>query len=58
MKEKVIKKVNFNKGGAGNYVPRIVLNTEWVSDMGITKDNNEIEMSYNKKKKEISIKKK
>ena len=25
MKDKIIKKVNFNKGGAGGYTPRITL---------------------------------
>lgn len=58
MEEKNLKKVNFNKGGTGGYTPRITLNTSWVNDMGITKDENEIEMTYNKEKKEITIKKK
>ena len=57
MEEKIIKKVNFNKGGAGGYTPRMTLNSKWVNDMGITKENNEIEVSYNKEKKEIIIRK-
>lgn len=58
MKEKIIKKVNFNKGGNGGYTPRITLNTEWVNDMGITKENSEIELTYKQETKEIIIKKK
>lgn len=57
MKDKIMKKVNFNKGGAGGYTPRITLNSKWVNDMGITKENSEIEVSYNKDKKEIIIRK-
>ena len=58
MKEKIIKKVNFNKGGTGGYAARIILNTEWINDMGITKENNEIELTYKQETKEIIIKKK
>lgn len=58
MKDKLVKKINFNKGGTGSYVPRIILNSEWVRDMGITKENNEVEVNYNRENKEIVIKKK
>lgn len=58
MKQEIIKKVNFNKGGTGGYTPRITLNTEWVNDMGITKENNEIKLTYDEDKKEIKITKK
>ena len=57
MKDKIIKKVNFNKGGAGGYTPKITLNSKWVEDMSITREDNEIEVSYNKETKEIVIKK-
>ena len=57
MKDKIIKKVNFNKGGAGGYTPRITLYSKWVEDMSITREDNEIEVSYNKETKEIVIKK-
>ena len=52
MKDKIIKKVNFNKGGTGGYAARIILNNEWINDMGITKENNEIELTYKQKTKE------
>lgn len=58
MEEKIVKKVNFNKGGAGGYTPRITLNSKWVNDMGITKENSEIELTYKHETKEIVIKKK
>lgn len=58
MEEKIVKKVNFNKGGAGGYTPRITLNNKWVNDMGITKENSEIELTYKQETKEIVIKKK
>ncbi|CAL7885039.1 MULTISPECIES: dihydrolipoamide acetyltransferase [Fusobacterium] len=58
MEEKIVKKVNFNKGGAGGYTPRITLNSKWVNDMGITKENSEIELTYRQETKEIVIKKK
>lgn len=58
MKKKIIKKVNFNKGGTGGYAARIILNNEWINDMGITKENNEIELTYEQETKEIIIKKK
>ncbi|KYM58509.1 dihydrolipoamide acetyltransferase [Fusobacterium necrophorum subsp. funduliforme] len=58
MEEKIVKKVNFNKGGAGGYTPRITLNSKWVNDMGITKENSEIELTYKQETKEIVIKKK
>ena len=35
----------------------MTLNSKWVNDMGITKENNEIEVSYNKEDKEIIIRK-
>ena len=58
MEEKIEKNVNFNKGGAGGYTPRITLNSKWVNDMGITKENSEIELTYKQETKEIVIKKK
>ena len=58
MEEKIMKKVNFNKGGTGGYAARIILNNEWINDMGITKENNEIELTYEQETKEIIIKKK
>lgn len=57
MEEKIMKKVNFNKGGAGGYTPRITLSSKWVNDMGISKEDSEIEVRYDKEKKEITIKK-
>ena len=57
MKDKIMKKVNFNKGGAGGYTPRISLSSKSVEDMSITREDNEIEVSYNKETKEIVIKK-
>lgn len=56
--EEIIKKVNFNKSGTGGYTPKLNLKTEWLKDMGINKEENEVLIKYNKETKEIIIKKK
>ncbi len=51
------KKVNFNKSGSGHETVRAIIPKDWANDMGLSKKENEIEMSYDTKKKEITIKK-
>lgn len=58
MIKEIMKKVNFNKSGTGGYTPKVNLNTEWITDMGITKEENEVVLKYKEDTKEIIIKKK
>ncbi len=55
--EEIKKTVNFAKSGSGSYTPKTNLPMEWVRDMEISKEDNKILMIYDKKKKEITIKK-
>ena len=58
MSDEITKKVNFSKSGTGGITPKINLKTTWVEEMGITKEENEVVMKFDEKKKEITIKKK
>ena len=55
--ETIKKKVNFNKSGTGHISVRSILPIKWIEDMKISKEDSEIEMTYDKVKKEITIKK-
>ena len=58
MDKKLEKKVNFNKGGTGSYTPRINLDMRWITDMGISQEENEVVLEYNEKEKKIIVTKK
>ncbi len=51
------KKVSYNKSGAGYPSIKTIIPKKWADDMGLSEIDNEIDMSYNKEKKEIIIKK-
>ena len=52
------KSVYFNKGGDGGITPKVNLNMEWLSDMGVNKENKRVVLTYNKDNKEIRIRRK
>ena len=56
--EEISKKINFSKSGTGGYTPRLNLKTEWLKNMGISKEENEVLIKYNEETQEIIIKKK
>lgn len=49
-KKEKTSNVNFAKSGNGYYSVRITLPNEWVSDMGINKDNKNVKLTYDGKK--------
>lgn len=56
MKE-VKKIVSYTKSGSGSFTPRVIIPTDWLKDMEISKENNKISMKYDEEAKEIVIKK-
>ncbi len=50
-------KISFNKSGRGTYTPKLALPTLIIRDMGITEEDREVELLYDKEKKEIILKK-
>ncbi len=55
--DKRILKISFNKAGSGSITKRLAIPSRIASDMGITKNDREVELIYNDNKKEITIKK-
>lgn len=55
--EQVEKKVVFRSSGNGRKTTQIILPAAWVRDMGVTKDDKDVVLSYNDRRKEIIIKK-
>lgn len=55
--EKRILKVSFNKSGRGTYTPKLALPITYISKIGVTQEDREIEIYFNEEKKEIIIKK-
>ena len=55
--EKRKLKVNFNKSGRGSYTPRLSLPIIDLRDMGITPEDRQVTYYYDKKNKQIIIKK-
>lgn len=49
--------VNFNKSGSGSLTPRLTLPITDLRDMGVTIENRGINYYYDKKNKQIIIKK-
>jgi len=45
------------KGGSGSITYRIPLPTAWAKQIGLNKDNLEVELTFDEKSKEIKIKK-
>ena len=56
--KEITKKVNFNKGGTGGITPKLNLHREWLTDMGIATESNEVVLKYNSTDKVIIIEKK
>lgn len=56
MEERKLK-VNFNKSGRGSYTPRLSLPIIDLRDMGITPEDRQVIYYYDKKNKQIIIKK-
>lgn len=56
MEERKLK-VLFGKSGNGYLTPRITLPISWLNEMGISKDNREVKVVYDKEKQEIKISK-
>lgn len=50
-------KVSFNKSGRGTYTPKLALPISCIKDMGITKEDRDIELLYDNEKKQIILKK-
>ena len=50
-------KVSFNKAGSGSYTPKLALPARIIKDMGISKDDRYVELTYDDEKKEIKLKK-
>ncbi|WP_195940925.1 AbrB/MazE/SpoVT family DNA-binding domain-containing protein [Romboutsia sp. 1001713B170131_170501_G6] len=38
--------ISFNKSGSGSYTPRISLPATWVKEMGLDKENREVEVIF------------
>lgn len=58
MKETRELKVTFNKSGAGSQTNRITIPTSWIREMDVTEDDRNVEVTFNKDNKTITIKKK
>lgn len=56
--EKKTLKISFNKNGTGSLTPKLALPKKWTDEMGITIEEREIEVQFDKETKEIKIKKK
>ena len=50
-------RISFNKSGRGTYTPKLALPTSYIKDMGITKEDRDIELLYDNEKKQIILKK-
>lgn len=50
-------KVLWGKSGSGSDVTRVTIPVSWIRDMGLTKEEREFEISYDKDKKIIILKK-
>ena len=55
--EQVEKKVIYKDSGNGRKTTQIILPAIWVRDIGVTKDDKDVVLSYNDRRKEIIIKK-
>lgn len=58
MKEKRDLKITFNKSGAGSQTNRLTIPTAWIREMNITQEDRNVEVTYDKFDKTITIKKK
>lgn len=47
----------WNKSGSGSYSTRITIPISWIKEMGLDNQNRKVEVTFNKKNKEIKIKK-
>ena len=47
----------FNKSGSGSINTKVSLPVTWIKQMGITKDNREVNAKFDEEKQEIVIKK-
>ncbi len=56
MLERILK-ISFNKSGRGTFTPKIALPTSFINDMGITKEDRNVKVTYDEINKEITIKK-
>ena len=54
--EKKKRNISFYKAGGG-VSTRINLPKEWINEMGLTTENKEVELIYDKEKQTITIKK-
>ena len=58
MKETRELNVMFAKSGSGSKTTRLTIPMKWVKDMNITEDDRNVEVTFNKDDKTITIKKK
>ncbi len=56
MEERILK-VLWNKSGSGSISPRISLPMSWIKDMGLSQEKREVNIKYDKEKKQIIIEK-
>lgn len=55
--DKRILNISFNLAGSGSVTKRLTIPSTVIADMGITKEEREVEFIYNDIKKEIRIRK-
>lgn len=40
------RKINFSKSGSGSINARLILSNKWLKELGITKEENEVEVEF------------
>ena len=55
--DKRILKISFGKTGTGNVNTKLSVHKKILEDMQVTQEEREVELEYNKEKKEIIIRK-
>ena len=55
--DKIILKISFGKTGTGNVNTKLSVPKKILEDMQVTQKEREVELEYNKEKKEIIIRK-
>ncbi|MCI8396808.1 MAG: AbrB/MazE/SpoVT family DNA-binding domain-containing protein [Clostridia bacterium] len=55
--EKRNLKITFNKSGSGSITKRITLPSKFISDMGITEQDRDVELLYDEQHKQIILRK-
>ncbi|MDB8791704.1 AbrB/MazE/SpoVT family DNA-binding domain-containing protein [Romboutsia sp. 1001216sp1] len=58
MKETRELKISFQKSGVGSQTNRVTIPTSWIREMNITEDDRNVEVTFNKNDKTITIRKK